>query len=362
MTHRIKLWLGNRQPRSSLACALLPAVLLTACTVPLQPGQPTPVIVVSPATAPPSPQQEALRTLATLQNRLDRVAAPLLVNNAALCKSHSRKLLGFSAKNRYSYSAELAGLVQQTFGFDERLQVTNVLAGSGAARVGVQRGDILIAAEGKEIAQGENAERQAAVILAPLVQGRSNVKLTVARNNANLTLDIPLTSSCGFSIDLGNADHVNAYADGRRIVITRGMLNFAQSDDEVAYVLAKEMAHNVFAHAPKQRMNATMGGIIDNLIRVNPDLSTMTGMAGVKPYSQEFDAEADRLALYMVARAGYRIENVSSFWQRLANQYPASVLNAYTAIHPATAVRLAAIDKAATEIQSRQSARRPLLP
>ncbi len=348
----------DRRFAPPLACILLPAVLLTACNVPLQPSQPAPPI----SAAADSPDQAALRALMVSQNRLDRVAAPLLVNNAELCKTHARKLLGFSAKNKYSYSAELADTVQQTFGFDERLQVTTVLAGSGAARVGVQRGDILIAAEDKAFPPGENAERQAATILAPMVRSRSSVKLTLARNNVQTALDIPLTPSCGFSIELGNADHVNAYADGRRIVITRGMLNFVQSDAELAYLLAKEMAHNVFAHAAKQRMSATMGGIIDNLIRVHPDLSSMTGMSGVRPYSAQYDVEADQLALYMVARAGYAIDAAPTFWKRLAEQHPASVLNTYTAIHPATPARLIALNKAVAEIQSKQADKRPLLP
>lgn len=340
---------------------LLPAALLSACSsVPLQPSQPAPVARPAPVTA--SPQQETLLALAAFQGRLDRVSGPLLVSNATLCRGHARKLLGFSAKNKYSYSEELAQAVQATFGFGERLQVTNVLAGSGAARAGIRRGDILIAAGDKEIPQGPNAERQTAAILTPMVQGRTDIKLTVSRDNANIALDVPLTPSCGFSIELGNADHVNAYGDGRRIAVTRGMLNFAQTDDEVAYVIAKEMAHNIFGHAAKQRMQATMNGIIDNLVRVNPDLDTMTGTAGVIPYSLEFDSEADRLALYMVARAGYRTDQASAFWQRLASQYPASVLNGHTAIHPATAARLSAISKAAAEIRSKQAAKRPLVP
>ena len=41
----------------------------------------------------PAPDEEALRELVALQDRLDRVAAPLLVNNAPLCKGNARHLL-----------------------------------------------------------------------------------------------------------------------------------------------------------------------------------------------------------------------------------------------------------------------------
>jgi hypothetical protein len=362
MTEHIPCKASRGKIATRLATLLLPAAFLVACaTPPQQPAQPAPTM--GSETAPKGlPQQQTLLAMAAAQDRIDRIAAPLLVNNAPLCKSYARKLLGFSAKNKYSYSAELADVAQKTFGYDERLQVNSVLAGSGAERVGIRRGDILIAAEDKPIPPGADAERQAAAVLAPLVRGRSLVKLTVERKEGQTSLVVPLTQACAFSIDLGNTNNVNAYADGMRVVITRGMLDFARSDLDVAYVIGREMAHNILGHATKQRMTATMGGIIDNLVRFNPDLETMTGRSGINPYPAELDAEADRLGLYLVARAGYDIANATTFWKGLAERYPASVANGYTAIHPNSEARLVAMEKAVTEIRAKQAAKRALAP
>lgn len=303
-----------------------------------------------------------LQVLVAQQDRLYKVAGPLLIKNPDLCRSNARNLLGFTAKNKYSFPAEYGNAAQKLFGMGEPLKVMGVLAGSGAARAGVRRGDDLISVEDKALPQGSNAERQAASILAPLVSGRSSVKLTVARNGANTVLNVPLTYACAFGIELGNTDNVNAYNDGHRILITRGMLNVARSDDELAYVMAKEMAHSALGHASRQRMSATLGGIIDNLVRIQPDMSTMGGMAGVKPMPLELDAAADKLSLYMLARAGYNIDGAAPFWQRLAGQYPPTVLNSYTALHPATAQRLAAMQKTVDEIKSKQAAKKNLFP
>jgi hypothetical protein len=307
-------------------------------------------------------EQDALQSLVAQQNRLDRVAAPLLVNNPAICKDNARNLLGFTAKNKYSYSEELSGATHQALGLNERLQVVNVLAGSGAARAGVHKGDGLVAVDDQPLPQGPHAERQAAAIIGPLVTGKQSVKLTVARSGANVALNVPLTLACAFSVELGNSDNVNAYSDGRRIVVTRGMMRFAQTDNELAYVLAKEMAHNVLGQQAKQHISGTMGDIIDNLVLLHPDMSTMNGMAGIKPYTPELDASADNLSLYMAARAGYSVDGAPRFWQRLAQQYPASVLNGYTAIHPMTSSRLSAMDKAAVEVKGKQAAGKPLMP
>jgi len=361
--------------RASQWAALPLALLLTACATTVTP----PTTAPSPTTRPASPsmppataktaarpsaaeEPNDVRTIATLQDRLYRVSAPLLVNNTDLCRGNARNLLGFTAKNKYSYSSDLTDAAQRLLGLDDRLQVTGVLAGSGAARAGVRQGDVLVAIEDKPIPQGENAERQAAALLAPLVTGRSNVKMTVLRDGNNVAMTVPLTYACAFGIELGNIDNVIAYSDGRRILVTRGMMNAAASDEELAAVLAKEMAHNALSHASRLRMNTTVGGIINNLLRVHPDMSSMSGLAGVKPMPQELDAIADKLSLYLLARAGYSVDKAIPFWEKMASQYPAAMQTTYTALHPATQYRIEAMKKTIADIKRKQAARKPLLP
>lgn len=343
-------------------CFLSPLVLVAACATQIPGTQPT------GSTAAPVPhladtaQEKELRALVALQDRLYNVSAPLLVNNAALCKSNARKLFGFTAKTKYSYSSEFVEAAHSVLGLGDRLQITGLLPNSGAARAGVRGGDILIAVDGQPLPQGANAERQAATMLGPIVATRSSVNLTLQRNGANLTLNVPLTLACAFGVELGNSDNVNSYADGRRVLITRGMMKFTRSDEELAYLLAKEMAHNSLAHAHKQKMSATISGIIDNLILIHPDMTMMGGTGGIKTYSQDQDASANTLALYMTARAGYNIDRAAAFWQRLATQYPPTTLTSYTAIHPSTIGQVPTIEKTTVEIKALQAAKKPLLP
>ena len=316
-----------------------------------------------PAPRPVNKEEEtALRSLIAHQDRLYRVAAPLLINNTSLCKGNVRNLLGFTAKTKYSYSAAFVGAAQAILGLDERLMVIGVLPGSGAARAGVKSGDILLSVENMPMAQGPDAERQAASALSPLVGKRSMLRLGLLRDGRNVQADVRLTPACAFGIELGNAGHVNSYADGRRVLITRGLLEFTQNDTELALVVARDMAHNALSHARRQDMTATIGDIIDNLVRIEPDLISLSGTSGIKPYTADFDAAADTLALYMVARAGYKIEGALAFWQRLANQYPASVLNGHTSLHPSTAKRWNAIQRTVTLIAKKKAERRLLLP
>ncbi len=313
-------------------------------------------------TAKMAAARDSLSQMVALQDRLYRIAGPLLINNADLCRTQARNLLGFTAKNKYSYTGEFVDAAQAVLNYGDRLEVASVLAGSGGARAGLRKGDGLVAAEGKTLPTGLNAETQAAGILGPLVSGHQSLNLIVAREGRNQAINVPVTRACAFKIDIGNADNINAYSDGQRVMITRGMVNFAQSDEAIAYVLAKDIAHNVLGHAATTRSAYTVGSIIDNLVAVRPDLSMLIGTAGVKPMPQELDAAADYLSLYMVARAGYSLDHAHAFWQRMAGQYPATVLNGYTAIHPAVNYRLSVIDKTIAEIKGKQAAKKPLVP
>lgn len=290
-----------------------------------------------------------------MQDRLDRVAGPLLVANAGLCKGQARNLLGISARNKYSYSARLAEPAERAFGLDGRLQVANVLPGSGADKAGVKRGDVLISVEGKSIPQGENAESEAVALLAPLVAKKSSVKLTVLRHDGEQNMTVPLTRACGFRVELGNSDSVSSYSDGSRILVTRGMMQFTQSDNELAYVIAKEMAHNVLGHASLLKTTPSAAGIIDRLVRGEAGPASI---ASLKPMPQKYDIASDTLSLHMASRAGYGVDQAEKFWERLATQYPASVPDSHTALHPASGARIAEMAKAIPKIKAAEKKRK----
>ncbi|RXZ38113.1 peptidase M48 [Oxalobacteraceae bacterium CAVE-383] len=345
--------------RFAAAAALL--LLLGACAPQSQLTAPGANQAAAAPAAAPSAEQTALRNMIAMQDRLFKIASPLLTANAPLCKGNARYLLGFTAKNKYSYSKAMASAAQ-SLGYDDRLQVTDVLPGSGAANNGVQRGDYLVSAGDRPIPQGENAERLTATVLAPLMAGKMPVKLVLQRGGAPMNVTVPLTLACSFSVELGNVDTVNAYSDGSRVLVTRGMMNFARSDEELAYLIAREIAHDALAHPGRQKMVKTIGDIITNLMRTNPDATTLAGTGGILPYGQDMDAAADTLSLYMLVRAGYSIDNAPAFWKRLAAAYPASVPNGYTAIHPSTAYRLAMIGKVTQIINAKKAAGKPLLP
>ncbi len=354
---------------------LLLVTLLCACTqIPLNSNPSTPD---STSNTPPVHQNSSGKTNSTpaapirntvldnlllRQERVYRIAAPLIIKNAVLCRTQARPLLGFTAKNQYSYPPELAVAARQSLGLDERLQIMQILDGSGAMRAGLKRGDILQTIQDLNIPTGPQAEPETARMLSPILKNLSDLNITVIRQNQPITVNVPLTLACAFAIDVGNAQQVNAYADGRRILLTRGLLDSFTNDEDVAVVIAREIAHNVLQHAKQLQQMATLSMVIDNLLLFKPDQIAANSSNGIKITPEKMDQEADRLALFMLTRAGYDPANFSRVLQKLAQNPNSSQALTYSTLHPWTDGRQSVIQATLKEIRQKQAAKKVLVP
>ena len=310
----------------------------------------------------PTVRDPVLDGLLLRQERIYRIAAPLIIKNAVLCRTQARPLLGFTAKNQYSFPPELAIAARQNLGLDERLQVMQILDGSGAMRAGLKRGDILQTIQELTIPTGPQAETETARMLSPILKNLTELNITVIRQNQPLTVNVPLTLACAFAIDVGNTQHLNAYADGRRILLTRGLLDLFTSDEDVAVIISREIAHNVLQHAKQLQQIATLSTVIDNLLLFKPDQAAANSSNGIKITPEKMDQEADRLALFMLARAGYDIASFTRVMQKFAQAPNSSQVNNYQTLHPWTESRQSLIQVTINEIRQKQSAKKALVP
>ncbi|HEY0847968.1 MAG TPA: peptidase M48 [Noviherbaspirillum sp.] len=359
--------------RLRILLALAPALFLAACAAPASAISPTShtdplrlklhgqlhaaASIESAATSSDGELDTFLMTWIEQQRRLYRIAAPLIRHNAELCKARAQPLPGFNARNKYSYSRDFVASAASVLGLGERLRVTEVLSGSGAEKSGVRAGDSLIAVNDKPFPVGRQAEQRATILLASAMQDHASFKLELSRGGEHLTLQVPHTRGCAFGIELGNTDEINSYSDGRRVMVTRGMLDFVRSDQELAYVLAKEMAHGALVRSPR----FSMAALIDSF-RLQGVRRPLQPTDQPAPYTPVLDATADKLSLYMLARAGYDYEDAPEFWQRLAAQYPASTPASHTALHPSTEYRLSVMTRVIERIKEKKRLRRALLP
>jgi predicted Zn-dependent protease len=123
----------------------------------------------------------------------------------------------------------------------------------------------------------------------------------------------------GYHFQILDSADINAFgAPGGFIVVTRGLLQCAKSEDEVAAILAHEIGHVALAHgieAIKQSQEsaawAKLGAsMVDSDIKAvvgffGSSVEGMMNTAFVSGYSQAQENAADHEAILILKRAGY---------------------------------------------------------
>lgn len=174
---------------------------------------------------------------------------------------------------------------------------------------------------------------------------------------------------CSFRFRIENKDVINAYADGKMVVVTPQIVGLTQTQEELAMVLAHEYAHNILRHPQGTGMNATggaiLGAVLDSVagsqgISTGGAFSQLGGQMAVYQYSVAFEKEADYVGLYILARAGYDMDRGIGIWRRLTMTDPEGIYTSAT--HPGNAERVVAMRKTIAEIKAKKAAGQPLIP
>jgi predicted Zn-dependent protease len=175
-------------------------------------------------------------------------------------------------------------------------------------------------------------------------------------------------SACEFGFKLVEDKSINAFADGKSVSITTGIMAFADSDDAVASILAHEYAHNVLGHVASTQRNVTLGSISGALagqllesqgIQAG-NLSDLGGQFALMRYSKAFEQEADHVGLYISARSGYTLDSMPNIWRRMAATDSKGIYTAST--HPTYPERYIGMQQTINEIRGKEKTGEPLLP
>lgn len=179
-----------------------------------------------------------------------------------------------------------------------------------------------------------------------------SVEIGLKRENKELT---------PYGVALKKDSSIGAFANGKMVVVTSGMVRFCQTNDELALVVGHEMAHNAMNHMGAKRANAAGGMIVDILLSALgvPTHGAFSDLAS-NAYSPSFEMEADYVGLYYAARAGFDISNAANFWRRMAISDPRAMNGGLT--HPSSADRFVALEAATAEIQVKIVSGAPLVP
>lgn len=119
---------------------------------------------------------------------------------------------------------------------------------------------------------------------------------------------------------------VNAFClPGGRVVVYVGLLRIVANDDQLATVLAHEIAH-ALAHHANERITTEESGHVNWLFR--------------RAYDRQQESEADHIGLFLMTFAGYDPEEALVFWQRMEQLSQSGHLPEILSDHPSDQRRI----------------------
>jgi hypothetical protein len=265
----------------------------------------------------------SLRAFADQQMHIATIGYRLGAANANRC-AQPQMLTGMLLHDLSQYDSAVRPAVSRAFSLGSGFGIIQIVPGSAAERAGLHIDDEIIAVRGVSVEDPaavarsgksySRMERFTAVLQSFLQRGAT--ELLIERNGAVSRIMLQGQAGCGGELSLLNSNQQNAWSDGDQVAMTTGMLRLAQSDDEVAFVVAHEMAHNILGHSRSSR-------------------SQFFG-------ARRSEIAADQMAVGLMTAAGYRAQSGISFLETARRRYWWSI----SLDHPGFGTRIRAVTAA----------------
>jgi len=346
------------------------------------------------ATAPPQPdpddiaaeqaalQRQAIAHQFDRRRRVASLAWPILTANAPLCGDQVRPAIGAVFSDPASAARLARGLRERDIrsaGHAEGVEVAILAASAPAARAGLAEGAQVLALNGTTAPADMTAKAFAKALRAALKQD-ATARLTVSAgaDGRERTVEVTAEPACDFAVAVGRSSAINAYTDGKRIVILPGLERALEDDGALSLVIAHELAHAALRHPRKMQRNALLSGgallgpvaslggtLADAALRLaGAERPVGLGRSGAAlvtfPYGDDFEREADYVGLYLYARAGGDLAGLEDLYAVFSAESPSTTWHSIS--HPTTSERRVALRQARAEIEAKRAAGAPLIP
>ncbi|GAB1442766.1 hypothetical protein MASR2M39_16020 [Ignavibacteriales bacterium] len=149
-----------------------------------------------------------------------------------------------------------------------------------------------------------------------------------------------------YSYKIVSDKEVNAFAiAGGKVYINTGLLDFVESEDELAFVIAHELAHIDKKHCINKIKLTYIAGKVNVTLAMLVD--AMKSVYDV-PFNKYDEFEADDFGVKMMQKAGFNKKGGIDFFKRLAVYFAESKrdpINDFVASHPLSLERAKRIEK-----------------
>ncbi len=271
------------------------------------------LLPAAPVAAQRQPQlsvTDRLTALRTHEERVNIIGERLAVAAAPWCRDGWTLGWILGDLGQYPKDVRLPARRQWQVPAAGSLFVATVAPDSAAAMAGLRPGVAITAINGEAPMRynGDRPSRHALANSERVIEealranaGRLNIE-TINGEGTRATVELTARRACASRFEVGADDEKQAYADGSAVIVTLGMATFAD-DDELAGVIAHELAHNMLRHRLRQDARGVPNGYTRYLGR---NARVVRG----------FEEEADRLSVWLLQQAGYDPASPIAFWNR----------------------------------------------
>ncbi|MCY3883940.1 MAG: M48 family metallopeptidase [Gammaproteobacteria bacterium] len=309
---------------------------------------------------------ESQRALAaqTLRDNTQHIADlswPIVANNAALCANFVEYRSGlWIAHEQHVPTSWFDSRDESKLRIGEEAEIWGIAKDSPAATTVLAVGDRILSIADEVVS---NSKRARGVLSKALAASEGKpIALRAARGKQTIEVELGSVATCRSKIRVTSRSSINAKANGRTITINNGLIDFARNDEELQFVIAHELAHNVASHVPKARAGAGIGLVFDIALAGYGRVwaGGVFSYLGARAMSKKYEREADYLAMYYLANANVDLNGIESFWRRMASMDASSTGFALT--HPSTPERFVMMRMTRDEIEEKRVNGEGLVP
>lgn len=144
-------------------------------------------------------------------------------------------------------------------------------------------------------------------------------------------------SDIDYTVFLIKDDKINAWTTpGGYIYVTTAIIDFTESDDEIANILGHEIGHNEHKHTQKLiQRRAPLTMLFGNQAKVIVNIWSKL----VVSFNHHQELESDRIGLELSRKIGYDPKKGLAFWLRMAKDEKQNRINKLFRTHPYSKAR-----------------------
>ena len=171
-----------------------------------------------------------------MAQKLEDIAAPILVNNPELCGSYKTSYLGAEFMTIEGVGKSYRDLVAKHYGVGDYPTVT-ILGKSSPAAAKLKHGDSIRSVNGKVLKRGHDGQD---ALMQEVTSGQT-LNLHLVRKGAEHKTSITPVTVCGAKVRLDPKDTDEVYAEKGKVFVTKGALR-SRAGDKLAGEIKSQLS------------------------------------------------------------------------------------------------------------------------